>query len=103
MVEVFNSLNVKVACLGNHDLDFGIARACELIAKTKPCNWLMSNLNVLGKPVCGLDTFDVREFPLAQSPNNQKIKIGFFGLASEDWPDTMISSFTEELEYTDNV
>ena len=37
MVKVFNSLNVKVSCLGNHDTDFGLKRMKELIAKTSPC------------------------------------------------------------------
>ena len=44
MVEVFNQLNVKVSCLGNHDLDFGVERMIELTGKTKPCKWLISNL-----------------------------------------------------------
>jgi len=34
MIDVFNQLNVKVSCLGNHDLDFGIARMKELVEKT---------------------------------------------------------------------
>ena len=34
MIDVFNQLNVKVSCLGNHDLDFGIARMEELVSKT---------------------------------------------------------------------
>ena len=65
MVEVFNSLNVQVSCLGNHDLDFGIAKMQELTRKTLPCKWLMSNLNVDGQPVGGLQTYDVRKFKLA--------------------------------------
>ena len=60
MIKVFNSLNVSVSCLGNHDLDFGHEKAKELIGKTAPCEWLMSNLNVLGKPVCDLKTYTVK-------------------------------------------
>lgn len=101
MVEVFNSLNVQVACLGNHDLDFGIAKMKDLVSKTLPCNWLMSNINVDGQPIGGLQTYDVREFQLAHataaSGAEAKVKIGFFGLASADWPGLMMTSITEEL------
>ena len=34
MVGVFNRLNVKVSCLGNHDLDYGVARMKELVQMT---------------------------------------------------------------------
>ena len=53
MVDVFNSLNVKVSCLGNHDLDFGIERMKELVSMTSPCEWLISNLTIkeTGRPI----------------------------------------------------
>ena len=68
MVKVFNSLNVAVSCLGNHDLDFGIERMKELTTKTG--KWLLSNLNVNGKPIGNLETYAVREVPLACSESN---------------------------------
>ena len=58
----------------------------------------MSNLNVLGKPVCDLKTYTVKE---ATMTNGQTIKIGFMGLAGADWMGTMGVNFTEELQYTD--
>ena len=59
MVKVFNSLNVKVSCLGNHDTDFGLKRMKELITKTSPCKWLISNLSLedTGRPVGDLATW----------------------------------------------
>ena len=56
MVKVFNSLNIKVSCLGNHDTDFGLERAKELIEMTKPTQWLMSNLKIksTGKSIADL-------------------------------------------------
>ena len=56
MVSAFNHLNVKVSCLGNHDLDFGVDRMKELVNKTDPTTWLVSNLVVkeTGLPVGGL-------------------------------------------------
>ena len=103
MVEVFNSLNVQVSCLGNHDLDFGIVKMQELTSKTAPCTWIMSNLCVEGKPIGDLDTFVIKEVPLAGTQVERKMKVGFFGLAGGDWPGLMMTSVTEELQYTDFV
>ena len=44
MIKVFNRINVKVSCLGNHDLDLGLIRMEELINQTKPTVWVMANL-----------------------------------------------------------
>jgi 5'-nucleotidase len=43
MIEFYKRINVKVSCLGNHDLDYGIAKMQELVEKTGT-PWLMSNL-----------------------------------------------------------
>jgi 2',3'-cyclic-nucleotide 2'-phosphodiesterase (5'-nucleotidase family) len=43
MLNVFNSLNVDVATLGNHDFDFGISDLENLIKKTS-CKWVLSNM-----------------------------------------------------------
>ena len=61
----------------------------------------MSNFLVEGQPVGGLDAFTIKEFPLAQS--HKRLKIGFFGLASAEWPDLIVTSVTEEFEYIDFV
>ena len=83
MVGVFNSLNVKVSCLGNHDLDHGVQKMIDLTAKTKPCKWLISNLCLeeTGKPVGDLDRWAVEEV----EAKGGKLKIGFFGLAEKEW------------------
>jgi len=44
MIEVFNALDVDVACLGNHDFDFGIKKLSELVQKTSKTKWVISNL-----------------------------------------------------------
>ena len=94
MVKVFNSLNIQVSCLGNHDLDFGIAKMKDLVAKTAPCTWLMSNINVEDKPIGDLLTYTVKQVPLT---NGDTIKTGFIGLAGNDWLDIMVPEVTEEL------
>ena len=45
MIPIFNRLNVKVSCLGNHEFDFGLARLKELTDQTKS-PWLLSNLKL---------------------------------------------------------
>ena len=85
MVKVFNSLNVQVSCLGNHDLDFGVAKMRELVGKTsQSCTWLLSNLYVDGKPIGDLSTYTTKTIELAGS-SKRSIKIGFIGLAGSDW------------------
>ena len=81
MVKVFNSLNVKVSCLGNHDLDFGVQRMTELVEMTKPCKWLISNLNLAEtqKPVGGLATWATEEVNVGIT--GETLKIGLFGVA----------------------
>ena len=84
MVKVFNSLNCRVSCLGNHDLDFGIARMQELVGKTKPCKWLISNLTLeeTGNPVGDLATWAIEE---VATDAGKMLRIGFFGLAEKEW------------------
>ena len=101
MLKVFNKLNVEITCLGNHDLDYGIERMKDLVARTAPTKWLISNINVEGEPIGGLDTYEVREFGL--NDGSRKIKIGYFGLAGPDWPDAMCPEVTEELQYSEFV
>ena len=81
MVEVFNSLNIKVSCLGNHDTDFGLKRTMELIEMTQPTRWLMSNLTIeeTGRPVAELATWTTEEVVVDQT--GTKVKIGFIGIA----------------------
>lgn len=45
MIKPFETMNVDVNCLGNHELDFGYDKAIELMNKTTS-PWLMTNLIV---------------------------------------------------------
>lgn len=73
----------------------------ELTGKTNKTKWLISNLNVDGKSIGGLDKWCVREVPLANSP--EMLRIGLFGLAGPDWLDQLCPIITEEIEYEDFV
>ena len=101
MVKVLNSLNVKVSCLGNHDLDFGIERMKELVEMTKPCKWLISNLTLerTGKPVGDLATWAIEEV----KTEGGKLRIGFFGVAEEEWLGQLSTLITEKFIYRDYI
>lgn len=85
-VEVFDRLNVRVSCLGNHDVfDFGEENLKKFINKSKPPgeptkkfnNWLMANFYVKND--------DTEERPIADLPATFILpykgrKIGFMGL-----------------------
>lgn len=96
MLEVFNRLNVKVSCLGNHDTDMGLAKMQELVHKTNS-KWLMANLYLDDGTIVGnLDRSTVIEY--------NGTKIGLFGLCEWEWlgildPNTV----TEQLTYKDFV
>ena len=53
MVLPFNKMQVDVACVGNHDLDFGINQMMKCLNQTMTgegsCQWIMSNLVEKGK------------------------------------------------------
>ena len=46
MIIPMNALNIDAACLGNHDLDFGLDQGISLI---KRCNfpWLTTNFSLI--------------------------------------------------------
>ena len=99
MVDVFNSLNVKVSCLGNHDLDFGIERMKELVSMTSPCEWLMSNLTIkeTGRPIGDLARWTTKEV----KTKSGTMKVGFFGVAEKEWLDLFGHTVPEAIEYKD--
>ena len=101
MVDVFNGLNIKVSCLGNHDMDFGLKKMIQLVGKTKPCKWLISNLTLEGedKPFGGLERWTTEEV----DGKGGKIKIGFFGLAEKEWIGQFTALVTEKFTYTSYI
>lgn len=43
MIPILNNLKISAACIGNHDLDFGVDELIELTHKTN-FPWLLSNV-----------------------------------------------------------
>lgn len=96
MIEAFKDLNVDVACLGNHELDFGLERAEKLIKATET-PWLISNLlDTGGNPVVGLKKSHILE--------TQGFKIGLMGFADKSWLDILnVRVPMSELRYENHL
>ena len=95
MVVPFNSLNVDISCVGNHEVDMGIEHAKSLIAKTN-CPWILSNIiqKDSGKQFCDVEPFHIIE--------RDGFKIGFLGFAEAEWFDQFKPEIDiSELEYID--
>lgn len=84
-----------MACLGNHDLDFGIERAIELNSQTN-FPWLLSNLHASdGSPLAGTKDTHVIE--------KHGLRFGFMGLAEIDWVTTLNCIDLDDVDYEDFI
>ncbi|MCJ1469141.1 hypothetical protein MMC07_007774 [Pseudocyphellaria aurata] len=94
MVPILNQLPTKMACVGNHDLDFGLTQFKYLRSQ---CNfpWLLANVL---DPALGTDVAlaGCQKTAILESSNG--IKVGFIGLGEREWLDT-INSLPQNLIY----
>jgi 5'-nucleotidase len=94
MVPVLNKLKTDVACVGNHDLDFGVKQFRNL-AKQCEFPWLLANVL---DPALGDDV------PLANAKKtvmltaSNGIKVGVIGIVEREWLAT-INSLPPNLIY----
>ncbi|KAF7560637.1 hypothetical protein G7046_g3519 [Stylonectria norvegica] len=94
MVPVLNSIKTDCACLGNHDLDFGVAQF-EHLAGQCDFPWLLAN-------VIDLDLGD--DVPLGHAKKTHMmttsngIKVGLIGLGEREWLET-INTLPPRLVY----
>ncbi|CAG8160279.1 unnamed protein product [Penicillium nalgiovense] len=94
MVPFLNTVGTDVACVGNHDLDFGVVQFRHLASQ---CHfpWLLANVL---DPALGEDT------PIADSGKSRMLissnglKIGVLGLGEREWLGT-INSLPPDLIY----
>ncbi|KAJ5477571.1 hypothetical protein N7530_003080 [Penicillium desertorum] len=94
MVPFLNTVGTDVACVGNHDLDFGVVQFRHLASR---CHfpWLLANVL---DPALGEDT------PIADSGKSRMLvssnglKIGVLGLGEREWLGT-INSLPPDLIY----
>lgn len=94
MVPALNSIGTSVACLGNHDLDFGVQQFERLAAQCK-FPWLCANVL---DPALGDDAplANCRRTVMLTSTNG--IKIGIIGIVEREWLDT-INTLPPNLKY----
>ena len=79
-------MKVDAACIGNHELDFGIDQMSHVLAQTMipngSCRWIMSNLVIKGTED-GL-TGIAKTAVIKRGP----IQIGLIGIAEQEWLET---------------
>ncbi|KAI6887840.1 Metallo-dependent phosphatase, partial [Hortaea werneckii] len=98
MVPMLNLVKTDVACLGNHDLDFGVEQFRYLAGLCK-FPWLCANVL---DPALGEDT------PLGNCKKtvvlkaSSGMKVGVVGLVEKEWLDT-INSLPPNLTFIDPV
>ncbi|KAK5954367.1 hypothetical protein OHC33_004089 [Knufia fluminis] len=94
MVPILNNIGTDVACVGNHDLDFGIRQFRHLSGQCK-FPWLLANVldPALGDNV---PLGNAKRSVMLESSNG--IKIGVIGLVEREWLDT-INSLPPNLNY----
>lgn len=87
MVAVLNNIGADVACVGNHDLDFGVDQFQALAGQ---CNfpWLLANVL---DPALGEDVplGNAKKTVMLTSSNG--LKIGVMGLVEQEWLATLNS------------
>lgn len=85
MVPVLNGFGTDCACVGNHDLDFGVAQFQYLTAKcTFP--WLVANVL---DPAAGEGVPIGHCLPTHMLTASNGIKIGLIGLGEREWLETV--------------
>jgi len=97
MIPLLNALDIDVACLGNHDLDFGVQ---EFVDLREQCNfpWICSNAWDVheNEPLGGC-----LEFYIIDKSEEGGPKILTIGLIEKSWLDTLSSVEPEDLIFED--
>ncbi|KAK4940012.1 hypothetical protein LTR66_014953 [Elasticomyces elasticus] len=87
MVPVLNNIGTACACVGNHDLDFGVSQFAHL-AEQCTFPWLLANVL---DPGLGDDVSLGNAEKTVMLTSSNGIKIGVIGLVERDWLDTINS------------
>ncbi|KAJ5483076.1 hypothetical protein N7539_006522 [Penicillium diatomitis] len=94
MVPFLNKIGIDVACVGNHDLDFGVAQFRHLSSQ---CHfpWLLANVL---DPALGEDVPIANCGKTHMLTSSNGIKVGVIGLGEREWLGT-INSLPPDLIY----
>ena len=96
MIPALNLIGTRAACVGNHDLDFGMENLAACVRESD-FPWLLANITLArdGEHLCGA-------VPTAVI-HHDGVKVGIVGLAEEEWIDTLSAVSPEDLRYEDFV
>ncbi|ATY66792.1 ser Thr phosphatase family [Cordyceps militaris] len=94
MVPVLNAIGTDVACVGNHDFDFGV-KQFEALAEKCKFPWLIANVL---DPALGQDVPLGNAKPTHMLTSSNGVKIGLIGLGEREWLAT-INSLPPNLIY----
>ena len=76
-LEFFEAVSPDVETFGNHDFDFGLERAAEIVHRS-PQRWLSANVRRIGEPFAGVDPWCVERVG--------DRTVGFFGVTDPTTP-----------------
>lgn len=82
MVEVLNTLDIKAACIGNHEFDFGIDNASNMFALSN-FPWISTNLVKKKNKEKIRGTIESLQFV------HNNINVGIVGIANQEWFNTI--------------
>lgn len=97
MVPFLNMLKVHTACIGNHDLDFGVDHL-EYLCGSSRFPWLLSNIfdrHIPGRTLGGAPQYRLFEW--------QGHRVGVMGLVEFEWIATLAQVELEDIIYEDFV
>ncbi|KAJ2903056.1 flagellar associated protein [Zalerion maritima] len=94
MVPVLNAVGTDVACVGNHDLDFGVRQYRSLTGKCR-FPWLLANVL---DPALGEGVPLGNAEPTTMLTTREGVKVGVIGLGEREWLET-INSLPPDLIY----
>ena len=99
MVLPFNRMMVDVACIGNHDLDYGIDSMMKVLNQTMQpagkCQWIMSNLVEKGKEEGETGVGGLKKWAVVERCG---MKIGILGIAEKEWVESL-KDMEVDLQY----
>ena len=96
MVPILNSCQIEVACMGNHDFDFGVENLEKLVSQTK-FPWLLSNVKFIPT------NRNLAEGKSFHTIHRGGRKIGFMGLVEWEWMQTLSTIDEHDIEYEDFI
>lgn len=96
MIPALNLIGTRAACVGNHDLDFGMENLAACVRESD-FPWLLANITLSrdGECLCGAVPTTVI--------HHDGVKVGIVGLAEEEWIDTLSAVSPDDLRYEDFV